>query len=94
MRDRLHPMTSPMVNSVPSQPQPNLSAVSGSRAEDHSAYSIAIKATPRTHTVTAGETALRIARRYGVSLDALLAANPGLEPRRMHVGQVLNIPSS
>ncbi len=46
----------------------------------------------RTHTVAAGETAVRIARRYGISLDALLAANPGLEPRRMRVGQVLNIP--
>lgn len=46
----------------------------------------------RTHTVTAGETAFRIARRYGVSLEALLAANPGLVPRRMSVGLVLNIP--
>ena len=35
---------------------------------------------PRTHTVVAGETAVRIARKYGVSLDALLAANPGLNP--------------
>lgn len=47
----------------------------------------------RTHTVLAGETAVRIARRYGVTLDALLAANPGLEPWRMRVGQVLNIPA-
>lgn len=46
----------------------------------------------RTHTVVAGETAFGIARRYGVSLEALLAANPGLEPRRMAVGLVLNIP--
>ena len=48
----------------------------------------------RTHTVVAGETAVRIARQYGVTLDALQAANPGMEPRRMRVGQVLNIPSA
>ena len=44
--------------------------------------------------VAAGETAVRIAHRYGISLDALLAANPGLEPKRMRVGQLLNIPAS
>jgi tetratricopeptide (TPR) repeat protein len=47
----------------------------------------------RTCTVGAGETAFRIARHYGVSLAALLAANPGVEPRRMAVGLVLKIPS-
>jgi len=51
-------------------------------------------ATPsrRTHTVKAGETPFEIARKYGVKLDALMAANPKLEPRRMQVGQVLVIP--
>jgi len=83
-----------MANPVPSQPQPTISTVVGSRAEDHPTHSSVSKETLRTHTVAAGETAVRIARRYGVSLDALLAANPGLEPRRMRVGQVLNIPSS
>jgi tetratricopeptide (TPR) repeat protein len=46
----------------------------------------------RAHVVTPGETAIRIARSYGVSLAALFAANPGLDPRRMPVGLVLNIP--
>jgi tetratricopeptide (TPR) repeat protein len=46
----------------------------------------------RTYIVVAGDTAIHIARRYGISLDALLAANPGLEPRRLRVGQVLSIP--
>jgi len=87
-------VTSPPVNPVSSQPQPSASAAAGNRAQDHPAHPTAPKQTLRTHTVVAGETAVRIARRYGVSLDALLAANPGLEPRRMRVGQVLNIPSS
>lgn len=42
----------------------------------------------RTYVPVAGETAVRIARHRGMSLRALLAANPGLVPRRMSVGLV------
>jgi tetratricopeptide (TPR) repeat protein len=48
----------------------------------------------RTHTVKAGETAAAIARRYGVGLGSLHAANPYLDLRRLHVGQTLNIPAA
>jgi tetratricopeptide (TPR) repeat protein len=47
---------------------------------------------PRTHTVVAGETAAGIARQAGVKLSALEAANPGTNPSRIRVGQVLNLP--
>jgi tetratricopeptide (TPR) repeat protein len=47
----------------------------------------------RTHRVQAGETPMAIARRYNVKLDALLTANPGLDPKRMRIGQSLVIPS-
>ena len=50
-------------------------------------------ATTRTHSVKAGETPRVIARKYGVTVDALMAANPKVDPRRMQVGQALNIPS-
>jgi tetratricopeptide (TPR) repeat protein len=49
--------------------------------------------TQRTHTVKAGETPTTIARKYGVKVDALMAANPRLEPRRLRVGQTLNVPA-
>jgi len=45
-----------------------------------------------THTVKTGETPSVIARRYGVKINALMAANPRLDPRRLRVGQLLNIP--
>jgi len=48
--------------------------------------------TSRTHRVQAGETPVAIARRYNVKLDALLTANPELNPKRMRVGQSLIIP--
>jgi LysM repeat protein len=47
---------------------------------------------PRTHTVASGETAVGIARKYGVKLGALQAANPGMNSTHIRVGQVLNIP--
>jgi LysM repeat protein len=46
----------------------------------------------RTHTVVAGETAAGIARKSGVKLSALEAANPGMNPARIRAGQVLNLP--
>ena len=48
--------------------------------------------TNRTHIIKAGETAILIARKYGVKSDALLAANPGVDPKRLRVGQSLVIP--
>ncbi|MFO1488292.1 MAG: LysM peptidoglycan-binding domain-containing protein [Verrucomicrobiota bacterium] len=48
----------------------------------------------KTHTVRSGETPMSIARKYGVKLDDLLRANPGLDPKRMPAGRVLNIPAS
>lgn len=47
----------------------------------------------KVHRVITGETPSSIARKYKINLDALLAANPGLNPRRMQVGQELKIPS-
>ncbi|HLH57499.1 MAG TPA: LysM peptidoglycan-binding domain-containing protein [Verrucomicrobiae bacterium] len=51
-------------------------------------------ATNRTHTIKAGETPSLIARKYGLKVDALMSANPGLDARRLRVGQVLRIPGS
>jgi LysM repeat protein len=47
----------------------------------------------RTYTVRAGETMAEVARRYGVSLPKLQAANPSIQPRSLRAGQTLNIPS-
>jgi LysM repeat protein len=50
-------------------------------------------AAARTYRVQAGDTPSSVARKYNVKLDALMSANPGLDPRRMQVGQVLNLPA-
>jgi LysM repeat protein len=48
----------------------------------------------RTHVVATGETLIGIARRHGVTLKALLAANPSVkDPNRIRVGQSLAVPA-
>jgi len=49
-------------------------------------------ARPRSHPVKQGETPSSIARLYGVRLESLMAANPGLEARKLRIGQPLNVP--
>ena len=49
--------------------------------------------TPFAYEVQAGDTLSQIAERFGVSLDALTAANPGVSPNSMSIGMTLNIPS-
>jgi serine-type D-Ala-D-Ala carboxypeptidase/endopeptidase (penicillin-binding protein 4) len=46
----------------------------------------------RTHTIAAGENFTVIARRYGISVQALQDANPGVDSRRIQPGQTLRIP--
>ena len=74
------------VSTAPANPAPATTAASATHPAP------AKPAKPRTHTVAAGETMAAIARKTGVSLTALQAANPTVTPKKMHVGQVLNLP--
>ena len=51
------------------------------------------KAGPGTYTVRRGDTLSGIARRSNVALPALVDANPGIDPRRLAVGQKIVVPS-
>jgi membrane-bound lytic murein transglycosylase D len=44
------------------------------------------------HRVARGETLSHVARRHGVGVEALRAANPGVNPRRLQVGQSVQVP--
>ena len=78
----------PPPNNAVAQPAPARQTIANAGRSENTA----ITARPRTHTVVSGETAVGIARKYGVKLSALQAANPGINPSRIRVGQVLNIP--
>ena len=45
----------------------------------------------RTHTVRQGETFSSISKKRGISLEALVAANPKAKPSALRPGQVLNL---
>ena len=83
----------PATNPTPIQSGQNVSAVTPVANTNRPAHPKPAVTKPRTHTVGAGETAVGIARKYGVKLSALEEANPDMNPARIRVGQVLNLPS-
>jgi LysM repeat protein len=61
----------------------------GRGAHDDSAISVP---PAKTYTVKSGDTPAAIARKYRVRVDALMAANPRVDARRLRPGQSLVIP--
>ena len=57
------------------------------------ADTVLVKHNDRYEPPTPGETPTAIARKYGVKVSALMAANPRLDERRLQPGQTLNIPA-
>ncbi len=49
--------------------------------------------TPFSYTVKAGDTLSQVAQRYGLTLDEVLASNPGISVQTLSIGQSLQIPS-
>jgi len=47
----------------------------------------------QTYTVQAGDIPVTIAEKFGITVEELLAANPGIDPRGLQVGDVLIIPA-
>ena len=45
------------------------------------------------YTVRSGDTFFRLGQRFGVSTDAIIRANPGVDPNNLQVGQVICIPT-
>lgn len=46
----------------------------------------------RSYRVRKGDVLGRIAGKHGISLGELMAANPGVDPRRLRIGKILTIP--
>jgi LysM repeat protein len=72
--------------------QPAIAPQPVSVKNSHAAAVPPAKLKSRTHTVAAGETLASIARKSGVSLNSLLAANPDVNPKKLRVGQPVNLP--
>ncbi|ORY72180.1 uncharacterized protein BCR38DRAFT_330326, partial [Pseudomassariella vexata] len=59
---------------------------------DDTADAICVTDGEATYTVVAGDTFFLIAQSLGITTDALLAANDGVDPLLLQVDQVLNVP--
>lgn len=46
-----------------------------------------------TYRIQAGDTFFSIARRFGTTVEALIAANPQVDPNRLQVGQTICLPT-
>jgi len=60
-------------------------------ASKSSAPSPSPSVTTRTHAVQSGETFYSISRKYDVSVDKLISANPGVNHRALRIGQKIKI---
>jgi hypothetical protein len=73
------PSTGPPIGTGEGEPSPSPSAAAGGQC-------------PAEYTVVSGDSPSVIAERCGVTTQQILDANPGLDPRGMRPGQVINIP--
>ncbi|SJZ77271.1 LysM peptidoglycan-binding domain-containing protein [Garciella nitratireducens] len=46
------------------------------------------------YTIKAGDTLYALANRYNTTVNAILALNPGIDPRYLRIGQVICIPTT
>jgi len=86
----LRSMTPPKTKSVVRVPAGTGPMVAGSYATLPASQRITFV----EHFVARGETIGGIAKMYGVSSQTILAANPGIQPRSLRVGQRMVIPKS
>jgi tetratricopeptide (TPR) repeat protein len=88
------PLAAPQLAGRAEGPRPGMTSNTGAR--DPAAGSGApapSPAAPRAHKIAAGDTPSKIASRYAIKLSSLRAANPGMDERRLRVGQTLVIPA-
>ena len=73
-------------------PAPVQSIASNSSADTAPATPAATPPPDGVHVIQAGDTLSRVAVQYGISLSALERANPGVDSRRLRIGQHIYIP--
>lgn len=73
-----------------STPSTTASASSDTPAVEAPVSSVPVGGTQ--YTIQTGDTLGKVAKDFGISLDKLLGANPGVQPRYLRVGQTIVIP--
>jgi LysM repeat protein len=80
----------------PTEPPPTEAPASPTAPAAQDTPAPGVTATPaslgQSYTVQDGDFPAKIADKFGISVDDLLAANPGINPTNMHIGDVIIIP--
>jgi LysM repeat protein len=80
-------------NATKSPPSPgSVTGTASARPDTNPAGGSTPAVASKTYVVKSGDTLASIARQYRVKLEALTAANPGVDARRLRLGQTITIP--
>ena len=74
-------------------PTPSAPTVTSNEGEPVEAAAPAAPGEATTYVIVAGDNFGKIATKHGVSVQAILDANPNADPRRLAIGQTINIPA-
>jgi len=85
--------SAPVPDEVQQLLQPRGTTAAPAAAGKRSSGSSGLTSSGQTYTVQSGDNPYGIAREHGVSMDALLELNNIDDPRRLQIGQVLEIPA-
>lgn len=91
---REEPAPSPAREPQPAPQDEQPAPVSPVPAPSRSAEEAPAASRPGTHLVARGDTWFGIANRYRISARDLAAANPGVDPERIRIGQTLRVPGA
>jgi LysM repeat protein len=82
----VQPIEPVVVTTQTARTNPPAQTVGGSRVSPH------VNTVRTAYTVQPKDTLASISRKFNVKLPSLIAANPGLEARKLQPGQIVNIP--
>lgn len=46
------------------------------------------------YTIRSGDTLYSVAKTFGISLNSIIATNPGVNPQNLYIGQVICVPAA
>ena len=75
------------------QQAPEQTAAAAEQPAQQTAEQPAQNGEQKKYKIQSGDTFAKLAKKHGVSLDAIIAANPDANPSRLKVGQEINIPA-
>ena len=91
------PGTLPPIGAAPTTPAPTAPApvapITPAPISPAPVADVAPTGEAKTHVVAKGEYFATIAKKYGVTVKAIEAANPGVDSTKLKIGQKLNVPA-